>query len=130
MGQGPQTAYRSSSCVARNLEVFRNKGSMNELRQQIKEIVAKLYPISDSAKLKPTKEQESRIPDDLVDLMQPSSSERKTRTVQLIREKNSTPSDGGPATSSCVWHNRPHRVAAGVSTGAIEDPSSAKMRAD
>jgi hypothetical protein len=115
--------------IEHNHEVFRNKGSMMELRQKMKEAVAKLYPTSDSEKLKPAELQESQLPDDLVDLINPSSSERKTKTVQLIREKNSTPGDGGAAASSCLWHNRPHAVAAGVSTGAISDPSSARVAA-
>ena len=55
----------------------------------MKEAVANLYPISGNSKAKPIEEQESELPDDLVDLMQPSTSERKKKTVQLMREKNS-----------------------------------------
>ena len=69
--------------IEHNHEVFRNKGSMNELRQQMKEAVAKLYPIEDSELSKPVKEQEWHLPDALVDLIEPSSTERKQKTVQL-----------------------------------------------
>jgi len=102
---------------------------MIELRQQMKDAVAKLYPTSDSEKLKPGEEQKSQLPDDLMDLINPSSSEHKRKTVQLIREKSSTPSDGGAASSHCLWNNRPHAVSAGVSPGAIGDPSSTRMGA-
>ena len=65
--------------IEHNHEVFRNKGGMNELRQQMEEAVAKLYPIAESERFKPAEEQESQLPDDLVDLVQPSSSERKRK---------------------------------------------------
>ncbi len=65
--------------IEHNHEVFRNKGSMIELRQQMKDAVAKLYPTSDSEKLKPGEEQKSQLPDDLVDLINPSSSEHKRK---------------------------------------------------
>ena len=42
--------------IEHNHEVFRNKGSMNELRQQMQEAVARLYPICESEKLKPASE--------------------------------------------------------------------------
>jgi len=102
---------------------------MIELRQQMKDAVAKLYPTSDSEKLKSGEEQKSQLPDDLVDLIHPSSSEHKRKTVQFAREKSSTPSDGGAASSDCLWNHRPHSVFAGVSTGAIGDPSATRMGA-
>ena len=93
--------------IDHNHEVFRNKGNINELREQMRQAVAKLYPICEADKLKPAEEQTSQLPDDLVDLIQPSTSARKTKTVQLIREKNATPGDGGSAPTESLWHNRP-----------------------
>ena len=95
----------------------------------MRESVAKLYPVSDSEKHKPPAEQHSQLPDDLVDLIDCSTSERRTKMVQLIREKSSTPGDGGKAPSDCLWQHRPHAVSAGISTGAIGDPSAARMGA-
>ena len=42
--------------IDNNHEVFRNKGNMNELRQQMKEAVAKLCPIPNDSTAKPTEE--------------------------------------------------------------------------
>ena len=92
----------------------------------MKDSVAKPYPTCDSEKLKPVAEQTSQLLDDLVDFIHPSSSDRKRESVQPIREKSSTPSGGGSVPSTCLWDNRPHAVSAGVSTGAIGDPSSAR----
>ena len=49
--------------------------------------------------------------------------------MQRIREKSSIPGDSGAAANACLWHNRPHVVSAGVSTGAMSDPGSTRMGA-
>ena len=74
-------------------------------------------------------EQESLLPNDLVDVMQPKSSEGKTRMLTSIWEKNATPGDGGADPEACLWHNRPHAVSPGVSTGAVAAPSEARIGA-
>ena len=115
--------------IEHNHEVFRNKGTVQELRQKMQEAVAKLYPTSTSEQLRPPEEQEYHLPNDVVDLIQTSSTTRKRKTLQLVRDKSSTPSDGGAAAGECLWHNRPHAVSPGVSTGAMADPGAARMGA-
>ena len=81
--------------IEHNHEVFRKKGSMAELRQQMQEAVRKLYPVAESDLQKPVEEQESHLPNDLVDLTQAKTSPGKSRMLTCIREKNATPGDGG-----------------------------------
>ena len=115
--------------IEHNHEVFRNKGSMADLRQQMQRAVAKLYPVAANEEQKPIEQQQSHLPNDLVDLMQPKSSEGKMRMLSSIREKSATPGDGGADLEACLWHNRPHSVSPGVSTGALGDPSEARIGA-
>ena len=67
--------------IEHNHEVFRKKGSMAELRQQMQAAVQRLYPVAESELHKPVEEQESHLPDDLVDLTQAKSSPGKSRLL-------------------------------------------------
>ena len=115
--------------IEHNHEVFRKKGSIAQLRQQMQQAVAEMYPIAASEEHKAVEAQESLLPNDLVDLVRSKSSDGKTRMFSAIREKSATPGDGGADPGVCLWHNRPHAVSPGVSAGAIGDPSEARIGA-
>ena len=73
--------------IEHNHEVFRNKGSMAELKDKVKEAVRRLYPVSHTEIHKPEHEQCWEVPPDLVDLCTSSTSAQKTRAMQFLRDR-------------------------------------------
>ena len=81
--------------IEHNHEVFRNKGSVQTLREHMKELVGTYYPVGATEKQKRVEEQEFHLPADIVDFAKPVGASKKKRIVEYTRDKSSTPGDGG-----------------------------------
>ena len=69
------------------------------------------------------------MPDDIVDFGTSMDQKRKKHQIQYIRDKGSTPGDGGCSYDDCLRHNRPASVSIGTTTGSLTDPGAARMGA-
>ena len=78
---------------------------------------------------KSIEEQEFHLPADIVDFAKPVEPSKKKRIVEYIRDKSSTPGDGGCTYDDCLRHNRPASVNIGVTSGSLTDPAAARMGA-
>ena len=117
--------------IAQNHEVFRGKGSAQELRARMREAVAREHP-----EMEPDKAPEARqgtIPKDILDFINKSMGEKEDVAKDLmpahkrrrfITEKNATPGDGARSLETCLEDIRPHAVCMDRSTAACSDPAA------
>jgi hypothetical protein len=116
--------------IDRNHEVFRGKGSAQDLKRRMEAAVALKYP-----------EREGDIPEALRegfvpacvleahDEMQKQLREKTSTGLRIACEKNATPGDGARSLDTCLDELRPHSIDNDRSASAVTDPSTMRTGA-
>jgi len=120
--------------IDRNHEVFRGKGSAEELRRRMREAVEREYPVAPADRGKPEEEQAGSVPPSILELLQehhgsaeaaPEEEQECTaKRLRLFREKNATPGDGARSVEACLEDLRPQTMCADRSAAACSDPGT------
>ena len=117
--------------IARNHEVFRGKGSAEELRQRMRAAVLREYPETEHQK--PEAERTGTIPPCIKAMLDEAQADEKEMDVsagagrkrqRLLHEKNATPGDGARTLEACLEDIRPHAVCVDKSAQACTDPAT------
>ena len=117
--------------IDRNHEVFRGKGSAEELRTQMRAAVQREYPEQEGSK--PEEDREGTIPSSvLAALHEAQASNRdeksyvdsKRRKLRIVSDKNARAGDGARSLATCLDDLRPHAVCMDKSVQACSDPAT------
>ena len=116
--------------IDRNHEVFRGKGSAQELRAKVREAVHREYPETEGDK--PEAERVGHIPPSIEALLderekgrEDALPERPKKKLRLLSgEKNATPGDGARSVHECLDNVRPQAICVDKSSQASTDPGT------
>jgi len=117
--------------IDRNHEVFRGKGSAQQLREKVRATVEREYPETEGHKAE--SERIGSIPASiqaLLDAAEAAEVEDELATPagpkrrRLINDKNATPGDGARSLEDCLEDLRPHAMCVDKGVQACSDPAT------
>ena len=116
--------------IGQNHEVFRGKGTAEELRDRMRRAVEREYPETEANK--PEADRIGEIPASVATLLSETqgdlAAEENVGSVakkrRYITEKNATPGDGARSVEACLEDIRPHAICVDRSAAAASDPQA------
>ena len=117
--------------IDRNHEVFRGKGSAEELRIRMRTTVAREYPETESNV--PDNDKTGHIPQSVLEVLQENkgstglsaaTGEYECKKRRMVNEKNATPGDGARTLDNCLEDLRPHAICLDKNVKACSDPAT------
>ena len=117
--------------IEQNHEVFRGKGSAEELRRRMRDAVAKEYPETEENTT--PEDREGSVPTAVAELLaeldidkdgSDAGAPAMKRPRHYITEKNATPGDGARCLEECLDNVRPHAICVDKSAAAASDPGT------
>ena len=113
--------------IDQNHEVFRGKGTAQQLKAKMRSAVEKEYP--ETEEHLPWEERDGHLPASILQTLreaeeQKAAEGRSQKQLHINRDKNATPGDGPTSLEKCLDDIRPHAVCVDKSVEACTDPAT------